>query len=152
MVQNGVVMDQVISQDVLDAAQAALDQTTSYDLEEIMDHCPRCHSCEMSEDEDVWYCLVCGYYLDVNEGDNPYHPHAPLPHYSIGYRHDDPLFYEKEIEDDGCMPDDDLSAAESWLQDREQAGYMIAKCVLVNEHGHVIWLRGSPCDWNFSKR
>ncbi|WKZ38378.1 MAG: hypothetical protein QY332_10595 [Anaerolineales bacterium] len=144
----------MIPEDVFDAAQAALDQSVSFDMDEIADLCPRCQSFEMSQDdgENFWYCLVCGYYLDPNEGDNPYHPHAPLPHYSIGYRHRDPLYHERNIEDDGCMPVDDLGAAEAWLQDRETAGYEITKCVLVNEHGHVVWLRGSPRDWNFSGR
>jgi hypothetical protein len=150
MVQQGG--GEMIPEEILDAVQATLDQAVSFDMDEITDHCPRCQSFEMSEDEKIWFCLVCGYYLDPNEGDNPYHPHAPLPHYSIGYRHEDPLFYEWDIESDGCMPDEDLGAAEAWLQDRETAGYMISKCVLVNEHGHVIWLRGSPRDWNFSGR
>ena len=148
-------MDQVIPQDVIDAEAAALAQEARCDIEVIMDHCPHCGSFEMvpGDDESIWNCLVCGYYYDPNAGDNPYCPHAPLPHYSIGYRYPDPAVFSKEIEGiNGCMPIDSLPEAEAWLQTREQEGYEISKCVIVNEHGHVIWLRGSPCYWNFSGR
>lgn len=145
----------IIPQDVTDAEAAALAQESLCDIDTIMDHCPHCGSFEMTpgDDEDIWNCLVCGYYYDPNTGDNPYHPHAPLPHYSIGYRHPDPAVFSKEIEViNGCMPIDSLPEAEAWLQAREQEGYEISKCVIVNEHGHVIWLRGTPRDWNFSGR
>jgi len=106
--------------------------------------CPRCQSFEMLEDDDGYcFCLVCGYDIDPRRSGE-----ALLPHYSIGYYHRKGL--GKGIEEDSCMPVDSLDAAEAWLQDREKAGYRISKCVLVNEHGHVIWLRGSPRDWNFS--
>jgi len=150
-------MDRVIPQDVLDAARAVLEQESSCNIETIMDHCPHCGSFEMvpGDDESIWDCLVCGYYYDPNAGDNPYCPHTPLPHYSIGYRHSDPAIFasSKGIEEvNGAMPIDSLDESEAWLQAREQEGYEISKCVIVNEHGHVIWLRGTPRDWNFSGR
>ena len=147
-------MDEVIPQDVLDAARAVLEQESSCNIETIMDHCPHCGSFEMvpGDDESIWDCLVCGYYYDPNTGNNP---HAPLPHYSIGYRHSAQVIFasSKGIEDiNGTMPIDALDESEAWLQAREQEGYEISKCVIVNEHGHVIWLRGTPRDWNFSGR
>lgn len=148
-------MDQVIPQDVLNAEVAALAQESLCDIEVIMDHCPHCGSFEMvpGEDESIWGCLVCGYYYDPNAGDNPYCPHAPLPHYSIGYHHPDPAVFSKEIEViNGYMPIDSLCEAEAWLQAREHEGYKISKCVIVNEYGHMIWLRGTPHDWNFNGR
>lgn len=145
-------MDEVIPQDVLDAAQAVLEQESICDIETIMDHCPHCGSCEMvpGDDESIWNCLVCGYYYDPNTGKKT---HASLPHYSIGYRHSDTVVFSKGIEEiNGDMPIDSLNESEAWLQAREQEGYEISKCVIVNENGHVIWLRGTPQDWNFSAR
>lgn len=42
----------------------------------------------------------------------------------------------------------DLAAAEVWLKAHEAEGYIFTSCVLVNEHGHVTWLRGNPGEWN----
>ena len=145
-------MDEVIPQDVLDAARAVLEQESSCNIETIMDHCPHCGSFEMvpGDDESIWDCLVCGYYYDPNTGNRP---HASLPHYSIGYQHSDTVVFSKGIEEiNGDMPIDSLNESEAWLQAREQEGYEITKCVIVNENGHVIWLRGTPHDWNFSGR
>jgi hypothetical protein len=49
----------------------------------------------------------------------------------------------------GSIPIDNLAETEAWLEARENAGYEFMKCVLVNLDGHVIWLRGSPEDWNW---
>lgn len=123
------------------------------------DQCPRCHSFELvadyelSEDpmefDEFEHCLVCGFVRDLSNFD---HPDLPLPHYSIDYRHTDILNVNdiEDVFDFDVMPVDDLAETEAWLKRCETNGYEIAKCVLVNEHGHAIWLRGSPCDWNWS--
>jgi len=49
----------------------------------------------------------------------------------------------------GSMPVDDLAKTEAWLKAREDEGYELMKCVLVNMGGHVIWLRGNPGAWNW---
>jgi len=122
------------------------------------DQCPRCHSFELvvdyelSEDpmefDEFERCRVCGFVLDLSYFDDP--DDLSLPHYSIGYRHTD-ILNVNDIENVfDVMPVDDLAESEVWLKRCEANGYEITKCVLVNEHGHVIWLRGSPCDWNWS--
>ncbi len=113
--------------------------------------CPRCHAFELILDErshrdnDVEWCLVCGFVRDDREGD------IPLPHYSIQYRMEgvatDNLMDIEELH--GCMPVDDLAETEAWLKARESEGYEFMKCVLVNIEGHVIWLRGDSGAWNW---
>lgn len=49
----------------------------------------------------------------------------------------------------GELPIYDLAKAEAWLKARESERYVFAKCVIVNEHGHVVWLRGNPGSWNW---
>lgn len=114
-------------------------------------HIPRCHAFELILDErshrdnDVEWCLVCGFVRDDTEGD------IPLPHYSIQYMMEEVTaenLMDIEILQ-GCMPVDDLAETEAWLKARESEGYEFVKTVLVNMEGHVIWLRGSLGDWNW---
>lgn len=111
--------------------------------------CPRCKSFELvSDDTDpedsIEYCLVCGFVHSDQEGD------LPLPHYSFQYRTKHNLI-TKDIEElHGCMPVDNLVETEKWLKARESEGIEFIKAVLVNMEGHVIWLRGSPGDWNWA--
>lgn len=73
--------------------------------------CPRCHAFELILDErshrdnDVEWCLVCGFVRDDQDGD------IPLPHYSIQYRMQgvsaENLIDIEELY--GCMPVDDLT-------------------------------------------
>lgn len=113
--------------------------------------CPRCHAFELIFDErshrdnDVEWCLVCGFVRDDREGD------ISLPHYSMQYRMErvstENLMDIEELH--GFMPVDNLAETEAWLKARESEGYEFMKCVLVNMEGHVIWLRGNPGDWNW---
>ena len=113
--------------------------------------CPRCHAFELILDErshrdnDVEWCRVCGFVRDDRDGD------TPLPHYSIQYRMEVVLAENLiDIEElHGCMPVDNLTETETWLKARESEGSEFMKCVLVNIEGHVIWLRGSPRNWNW---
>lgn len=85
--------------------------------------CPRCHAFELILDErshkdnNVEWCLVCGFVRDDNDGD------IPLPHYSIQYRLEGVSIENlMDIEDlHGCMPVDDLVETEAWLKNRESA-------------------------------
>lgn len=109
--------------------------------------CPRCKAFEfVSDDTDsIEYCLVCGFVSDPEEGD------LPLPHYSFQYRMKDGKLVTKDIEEIyGCMPVDNLAETENWLKACESEGIEFVKAVLVNMEGHVIWLRGSPGDWNWA--
>ena len=113
--------------------------------------CPRCHAFELILDErshrdnDVEWCLVCGFVRDDQEGD------IPLPHYNVQYKMEGVSVENlMDIEEQhGCMPVDNLTETEAWLKTRESEGYEFMKCVLINMEGHVIWLRGSPGDWNW---
>ncbi len=122
--------------------------------------CPRCHAFELildprsHRDNDVEWCLVCGFLRDDRDGD------IPLPHHSLQYSMDevsaenllDTLAPDASagVEDlHGELPVYDLAEAEAWLKARESEDYVFAKCVIVNEHGHVIWLRGNPSNWNW---
>lgn len=116
-----------------------------------MGQCPRCRSFEFivddrsHEDNEVEWCLVCGFVRDEQDGD------LPLPHYSLQYRFKDlDINNIMDIEEThGCMPVDNLAETEAWLTACESEGYEFMKCVLVNMEGHVIWLRGNPGDWNW---
>ncbi len=113
--------------------------------------CPRCHAFELvldprsHRDNDVEWCPVCGFVRDDRDGD------IPLPHHSLQYSMEgvsvESLMDIEELH--GELPVHDLAEAEAWLKARESEGYVFAKCVIVNEYGHVIWLRGSPRDWNW---
>lgn len=113
--------------------------------------CPRCHAFELIFDErshrdnDVEWCLVCGFVRDDRDGD------ISLPHYNIQYKMEgvsvENLMDIEELH--GFMPVDDLSESEAWLKARENEGYVFMKCVLINMEEHVIWLRGNPRDWNW---
>ena len=115
--------------------------------------CPRCHAFEFildprsHRDNDVEHCLVCGFVRDDRDGD------IPLPHHNLRYRMKGvSIEHLMDIEElHGSMPIFDLADAEAWLKARESEGYEFAKCVIVNEHGHVIWLRGNPSDWNWGE-
>lgn len=108
-----------------------------------IDQCPRCQAFEFvqaNETSDTWSCLLCGF-IRSEEGD------IPLPHYCLRYRVDQ---IELDIENiHGNLPIDDLMESELWIRAREAEGYQIFSCVLVNDQGHVVWLRGSPDEWNF---
>ena len=107
------------------------------------DTCPRCGSFELIVGEDGSGCLVCGFVRD-DEGD------LPLPHYSLRYMFTDSDANMVDIKEaHGSFPINNLGAAEAWLKARKAEGYIITSCVLVNEHGHVIWLRGNPGEWNW---
>ncbi len=113
--------------------------------------CPRCHAFELAldprshRDNDVEWCPVCGFVRDDRDGD------IPLPHHSLQHSMErvsaGNLMNIEELH--GELPVHDLAKAEAWLKARESEGYVFAKCVIVNEYGHVIWLRGSPRDWNW---
>lgn len=113
--------------------------------------CPRCHAFELvldprsHRDNDVEWCPVCGFVRDDRDGD------IPLPHHSLQYSMEkvsteNLIDIEKLYEE---LPVYNLAEAEAWVKAREGEGYAFAKCVIVNEHGHVIWLRGSPSAWNW---
>ncbi len=113
--------------------------------------CPRCQAFELildprsHRDNDVEWCLVCGFVRDDRDGD------IPLPHHSLQYSMEgvstQNLIDIEELH--GELPVHDLAEADAWLKARESEGYVFAKCVIVNEHGHVIWLRGNPSSWNW---
>ena len=115
--------------------------------------CPRCHAFELildprsRRDNDVEWCLVCGFVRDDRDGN------IPLPHHSFQYTMEG-ISAENLIEIEelhGGLPMHNLAEAEAWLKARESEYYVFAKCVIVNEHGHVIWLRGDPSAWNWEK-
>lgn len=121
--------------------------TTSTDAQQ----CPRCHAFELildpqsHRDNDVEWCLICGFVRDDRDGD------IPLPHHSLQYSMEG-VSVENLIDIEeryGELPLHDLAGADVWLKARESEGYVFTKCVIVNGYGHVIWLRGSPRDWTW---
>ncbi len=113
--------------------------------------CPRCHAFELlldprsHRDNDVEWCLVCGFVRDDRYGDIPL-PHHSLQYSMVGVPAENLIDIEERY---GELPTHDLAEAEVWLKARESEGYVFAKCVIVNEYGHVIWLRGDPSSWNW---